>query len=103
MRELFSIIILSIIVEKCVGIIKDFRKKKISPALIRFISLILSVILTIITRLGILQILEIMPKDGKLIYEYIDYIITGIIISRGSNVAHDLFSLIEKINKNFSK
>lgn len=101
MREIISVIILSIIVEKCVGIIKDFRKQKISPALIRTLSLILSIILTITAKIGMLQILKILPETVNAIGVYIDYIITGIIISRGSNVVHDLFSIIEKLNKNF--
>ncbi|HOK41725.1 MAG TPA: hypothetical protein PLD27_11885 [bacterium] len=103
MKEFFSIIILSIIVEKCVGIIKDFRKKKLSPSIIRFCSLVLGIILTIITKLGILRVLNILARQDSIIVEYIDYIITGIIISRGSNVVHDLFSLLEKINKNMTQ
>ena len=101
MKDFFSIIILSIIVEKCIGIIKDFRKKKFSSVQLRFFSLILGIILTVITKLGILRVLNILTRQQDTVFvEYIDYIITGIIISRGSNVVHDLFSLIEKVNKN---
>jgi len=103
MKEILSIIILSVIVEKCVGIIKDFKKQKIAPAFLRVLSLVLSILLTVITRIGILQILKIMQGTVNIFGVYIDYIITGIIISRGSNVVHDLLSLIEKVNKNFSE
>jgi len=100
MKEIISIVILAIIVEKCVGIIKDFRKQKFSPAVIRTLSLILAILLTGLSKIGILQILKIMSQPVGIFSAYIDYIITGIIISRGSNAVHDLLSLIEKVNKN---
>lgn len=100
MKEILSMIILALIIEKCIGIFKDFKKKKFSPTFIRTMSLILSIILTIITKMGILHIFKIILETVNSFGMYVDYIVTGVIISRVSNVVHDLLSLLEKFNKN---
>jgi len=57
----------------------------------RLMAAIVGIILCITTSIGILHKLNINVR-----YDLIDYIITGIIISRGSNAVHDIISVFDK-------
>ena len=60
----------------------------------RLVAAVLGALLCITTKIGILSNLEIQVK-----YQLIDYIITGIVISRGSNAVHDIISVFDKQNQ----
>ncbi len=59
----------------------------------RFIAAAIGILLCFYTKIGIFSRLEI-----GITYEFIDYLITGIIISRGSNAVHDVISVFNKKN-----
>lgn len=93
-ESLTTVILLAVIVEvltnsvkAVIPSIKESHKKQGS----RIASAIIGIILCITTRIGILTNLNI-----YITYNLIDYIITGIIISRGANAVHDIISIFEK-------
>jgi len=57
----------------------------------RLMAAIVGITLCITTGIGILHKLNINVR-----YDLIDFIITGIIISRGSNAVHDIISVFDK-------
>ncbi|MEJ6952058.1 hypothetical protein [Natronospora cellulosivora (SeqCode)] len=92
-QSLTTIILLAVIVEvltnsikAVIPSIKEGHKKNGS----RVASAVVGVTLCITTRVGILTNLNIFIS-----YEIIDFIITGIIISRGANAVHDIISVFE--------
>ena len=60
----------------------------------RLVAAVIGALLCVTTKIGILSNLEIQVK-----YQLIDYIITGIVISRGSNAVHDIISVFDKQNQ----
>ncbi|MFW6006480.1 MAG: hypothetical protein ACOCQ5_00725 [Halanaerobiales bacterium] len=93
MVESFTIIlVLAVIVEVVTNGVKaafPFLKGNRS----RIIAAVIGIFICISTRIGILQRLEINMQ-----YQIIDYILTGIVISRGSNAVHDIISVFDKQN-----
>ena len=59
----------------------------------RLVAAVIGIIICFTTKMGILTNLKI---DISLVS--IDYILTGIVISRGSNAVHDLISIFDKQN-----
>jgi hypothetical protein len=59
----------------------------------RFIAAAIGILICVYTNIGIFSRMEISIE-----YKLIDYIITGIIISRGSNAVHDIISVFNKKN-----
>lgn len=96
MKEVITVLILAVIVEKCLGLFKDFAPRKLSPRLKRFASLFLAIALTVVTRVGLLAAFGLLPADANAGHQVIDFLLTGMIIARGSNVVHDLFAVVEK-------
>ena len=89
-ESLSTVLLLSIIVEVATNGIKailPFIKGDRS----RIVAAAIGILLCLSTGIGILSNLEIYIK-----YSIIDYIITGIVISRGSNAVHDIISIFEK-------
>ena len=60
----------------------------------RLVAAAIGTLLCITTKIGILANLEI-----QINYHLIDYIITGIVISRGSNAVHDIISVFDNQNQ----
>lgn len=90
MESLSTVILLSVIVEVATNGVKAlFPILKGNRS--RIVAAVIGVLLCLSTRIGILSNLEI-----DIYYHTIDYVITGIVISRGSNAIHDLISLFEK-------
>lgn len=83
---LTTILVLAIIVEFSTEIIKS-----VFPAIrgqhSRAAAVLLGMILCVTTRSGILSSFKIFP-----LYPQVDYLLSGMIISRGSNIIHDLVS-----------
>lgn len=65
-----------------------WKDKKINVSMIG--SLILGVIVCIFAHIGIFNIVGI-----NLSIEAVDWVLTGIVVSRGANFVHDLFSKIK--------
>jgi hypothetical protein len=87
MANAFAIlIVLAMLVEVCVDIIKaaipGIRDWKSQLA-----SVVVGVLLATATATGLLSALQV-----NLAVRWIDYFLTGLIISRGSNFIHDLLS-----------
>lgn len=59
----------------------------------RIMAAIVGIIICTTTNIGILSKLNI-----DVHFLFVDYIITGIIISRGSNAVHDIISVFDKQN-----
>ena len=92
-ESLATVLLLAVIVEvltnsvkAVIPSIKESSKKNGS----RIASAVVGITLCITTRIGILTNLNIFIS-----YKIIDYIITGIIISRGANAVHDIISVFE--------
>ncbi len=92
MEPLSIVLVLSVMVEVITnGIKAAFPVLKGEKS--RIVATIIGILLTVSTRVGILSTLNI-----EINYIVIDYIITGIVISRGSNAVHDIISIFEDQN-----
>lgn len=92
-ESLTTIILLAVIVEVVTNAIKGampFIKGENKNGS-RIAAAVVGIILCISTHIGILQKFDIGISEPM-----IDYIITGIIISRGSNAVHDIISVFDK-------
>ena len=86
---LTAIVVLAIIVEFSTEIIKNILPS-IRGTHSRLLAALIGMILCVTTRNGILSSFNIYP-----LYPQIDYILTGLIISRGSNIIHDMVSKLD--------
>jgi hypothetical protein len=89
MDALTTILLLALVVEFATEIIKSLfhTKKGLSKAL----AILLGMILCVSTRTGLLRVFGL-----ETFYPLVDYLVTGLIISRGSNIIHDLFSRLSQ-------
>lgn len=87
-----TVLVLSLVVEITMEIIKS-SVPLVRDSRTKFLSMILGILVSFTTSTGIFKALDISVSIQAL-----DYFITGLIISRGSNIVHDL---IKKINANF--
>jgi len=86
------IVVLALVVEFATEIIKTlFSLKK---GLGKTVAIMLGMILCVSTRTGLLQVFGL-----DTYYPIIDYLVTGLIISRGSNIIHDLVSRLKSEGK----
>ncbi|MDW7651076.1 MAG: hypothetical protein SCK29_07970 [Bacillota bacterium] len=88
-EALTTIFVLAIIVEFSTEIIKS-AFPSVRGRYSRAAAILLGMILCVSTQSGLLKIFNIFPA-----YPQIDYFLTGIIISRGSNILHDLVSRLD--------
>ncbi|WP_350344451.1 hypothetical protein PRVXT_000865 [Proteinivorax tanatarense] len=88
-NTLTTLVILAILVEFTIEIIKN-SFPSLKDYKTQILSIIFGVAISITTRTGLLAALNIDTTTP-----IIDYFLTGLIISRGSNVVHDL---IKKLN-----
>ena len=86
---LTTIFVLALMVEFSTEIIKGVfgARKGMGKAL----AILMGMILCVSTRTGLLQTFGL-----DILYPMMDYLLTGLIISRGSNIVHDLFSRIRE-------
>lgn len=88
-EALTTILVLAIIVEFSTEILKSVFPS-VRGQYSRVAAILLGMILCVSTQSGILATFKIYP-----VYQQIDYFLTGLIISRGSNIIHDLVSRLE--------
>lgn len=90
---LTTIVLLALVVEFATEIIKSVFsiKKGLSKAL----AILLGMLLCVSTQTGLLHVFGL-----ETFYPLIDYLVTGLIISRGSNIIHDLFSRLSERKTN---
>ncbi|HAA38335.1 MAG TPA: hypothetical protein DCE00_05630 [Firmicutes bacterium] len=92
-EALSTIVVLAIIVEFTTEIVKTIFPV-IRGQYSRLVAILLGITLCLITRSGLLAIFQLQP----VVFPQIDYFITGLIISRGSNILHDLVSKLNMAN-----
>lgn len=91
MDSLVTLIIVSLVCESIWEVLKMvWQDGKLS--IDRLGALIVSLILAIVTKLDFLSLLGI-----EVTVPYIGYILTGILISRGSNFIHDLINKVNNV------
>jgi hypothetical protein len=88
-EALTTILVLAILVEFSTEIIKSVFPS-VRGQYSRGVAVLLGMILCVSTQSGILQTFNIHS-----FYPQIDYFLSGIIISRGSNIIHDLVSRLD--------
>lgn len=95
LNELFKIVVLSLIVESVWESLKMlWQRGKIS--IDRIGALSIGILLSIGAKIDLLELAGV-----SLIIPYLGMILTGLLISRGSNFTHDLIKkIIEKQNSN---
>ena len=97
MEDGYLIFILCILVEQLITIFKDFIKfipklpDKLQEATLQLISVGLGVVIAFATKANLFTIIGI-----ESINQSVGIILAGLVISRGSNFAHDLFDVINK-------
>jgi fatty acid desaturase len=79
-----TLVLLAVVVEQVVGIIKSaFPKVRNSYSALA--AMLVGITLCISTRVGVLSALNV-----PIAFPIVDYIISGLLISRGANLIHDL-------------
>ncbi len=86
---LTTFLVLAIIVEFSTEIFKNLLPP-VRGQYSRLIAVLIGMILCLTTKSGILASFDIHP-----LYPQVDYLLTGLIISRGSNIIHDLVSRLD--------
>ena len=81
-----TVILLAIVVEQITNIIKG-AVPRIRDEWSKVTAIVVGIILCFATRMGILAELNV-----PVAYPAVDYIVTGMLISRGSNVVHDMLT-----------
>lgn len=94
MQKIFLIFTISLIIERALEQISDFIPKKIRKKAMWILSAILSLIITFVGRIGVLKELGILQGEKQIIY-FLDYFLTGLIISSGSEPVHSLIISLE--------
>ncbi len=90
------VFVLSVLVEKLVQLFKDFvyavpfLPDKFRPLSVQLLSLACGIVLALGTGLNALELMHV-----PFAYPQVGMVITGLVIGRGSNFAHDVFSIYE--------
>jgi len=88
-----TIVLLAIIVEQITTVLKG-GFPKIRGSFAQGVSMVVGILLCLTTRMGVLQELSI-----PTIFPVVDYVLTGLLLSRGSNFLHDLIQHMGKYRK----
>jgi hypothetical protein len=86
-EALQTLIFMSVVVEALTAIFRQFISNKASE----FVTILVGITLCFAYNVGIFTILGMQTK-----YPFVDYIISGIIISQGSHALSELFKLRHK-------
>ncbi len=91
------VFLLSVVVEKLLQLIKDlvnvipFLPDKFKPLTLQIMSLACGLMLAYATELNAFELLNV-----KLVHPNIGVFVTGLVIGKGANFAHDFFTILEK-------
>jgi hypothetical protein len=90
MEQIAVILILAVITEALVNLFfGDVPQSKVK----KYIALAVGILLTVVWKVGILSSLSVtMPN---IVATYIDYVMTGVFCSRGSNFVNQLFETLK--------
>ncbi len=89
-ETLASLALLAVLVEVVTNIIKSISPLVLKPHHSKLIALLVGITIGLVTKATMISSL------GFNIIPLIDYILTGIIISKGSNAFHDFSSLLRQ-------
>lgn len=96
MQSLFLVLALAVtveaLVEYCKSIVKAFSDGQIKTAVTQLVAIVIACFLCIMTNVDIYTYLSIQFK-----FPVIGYLLTGIIVSRGSNYVSDFAKKISSI------
>ena len=95
MESLYIMVIGSILVETLVEIVKGFFKADKKPNWNLILGAVLGVVICVSCRIDILEYLDIACD-----IPYLGMVISGLLISRGSNLFHDFMKKITEIAHN---
>ncbi|MBS3872762.1 MAG: hypothetical protein KGZ92_08155 [Firmicutes bacterium] len=79
-----TIVLLAIVVEQVTTVLKG-AVPAIKGNLAQATSMLVGIVLCFSTRVGLLQQLSV-----PTVYPFVDYLVSGLLISRGSNFLHDV-------------
>lgn len=100
MEQLLSILYAAALVESIVNIIKNI-KNRADVSLWYWASLIVSILISVLVSYNWdLDMFSMVLGEGKL--PLVGAVLTGIIVSRGSNVVHDLILTLEGFKSRFN-
>jgi len=102
MQKIFLIFAISLVIERALEQISDFIPKKRRKKTMWILSAIVSLIITFIGKIGILKELGILQGEREIIY-FLDYFLTGLIISSGSEPVHSIIIALESKKDEFKK
>ncbi len=83
---LWYLVALSIFIEAVTEAFKSLSPRIGGPSS-RLLSFVVSIVVCLAARVGIMGLIGVSIK-----YPIVDHVLTGIIVARGANVAHDLIS-----------
>lgn len=101
MDALSIVVLLAVVVEKIVDLFKtivstiSFLPDKVRPLTLELISLGIGILLAYETQIDALSLIGIQTKNG-----YAGVIITGLVVGKGANFAHDFFRLFNAKQRN---
>lgn len=94
MQKLFFIFAISLVIERALEQISDLIPKKRRKKIIWLLGTIISLLITFIGKIGILNELSVFQERATFIF-YLDYFLTGLIISGGCEPVHSLIIALE--------
>lgn len=90
-KSVSTIALLAIVVEVVTDILKGMIPTEIlNPTYSRVIALLVGITITVLSKIGMVN------EIGLNISPMLDYILTGLLISRGSNAVHDISSVLRR-------
>ncbi len=88
-KSISTIALLAIVVEVVTDILKGLIPAEIlKPTYSKAIALLVGITITVLSRVGMVV------EMGLNISPVLDYIVTGLIVSKGSNAVHDFSSML---------
>lgn len=79
-----TLVLLAVVVEQVVTILKG-AFPNIRDSYSQIAAMAIGIILCVSAQMGVLTELKV-----PVVYPFVDYVVTGLLISRGSNLIHDL-------------
>lgn len=89
MEKVVVVIILAIVVEALVNL---FFQDALTSKWKKYVAYAIGILFTVVWKVGVLDSLSV--NVPNVVASYIDYVMTGIFVSRGSNFIHDIFSAV---------
>uniref|UniRef100_A0A7C4YHG8 Holin n=1 Tax=candidate division WOR-3 bacterium TaxID=2052148 RepID=A0A7C4YHG8_UNCW3 len=102
MQKFFLIFAISLVIERALEQISEFIPKKKRKKIMWLLSTFISLLITFIGKIGILGEMGIIRETSNFML-YIDYFLTGLIISSGAEPVHSLIISLESKKEELKK